>query len=87
MTNVVAETAADALETPVTELPPLSDAVDPDALAALASSPATDSPGGVTITFTYAGLDVVVYGGPTVTVQACPQNLESPATWTYADTD
>lgn len=76
MTNVVAETTADALEMPVTEIPPLSDVMDFDALATLASATPTGSPDGVTVTFSYAGLDVLVYGGATVVVQACPRNRE-----------
>ncbi|MCU4726406.1 HalOD1 output domain-containing protein [Halapricum hydrolyticum] len=56
----VIETASDALKVPIEELPPLSDAIDVDALEAIATSPLTTPQSTVTVTFTYAGLHVFV---------------------------
>ena len=54
----LAEAAADALQTPIEELPPLSRSVDVDGLDAIVSNnPSHD----VTITFSYAGLRVHVH--------------------------
>lgn len=61
----VTEVVSGALETPMEELPPLSHAVDLDALDALVSSNA-NPPSGVTVTFAYAGLYVVVRSSGTV---------------------
>lgn len=64
----IVETASDALNTPVEELPPLSEAVDVDALNAIIPSTATDQPPDVTVTFSYADLTVGVRAGNTVFV-------------------
>lgn len=62
----VVQAVSDALETPVDELPPLADTIDPDALDALASNePLSD----VTVSFSYAGRQVLVREGKTVYVQ------------------
>jgi hypothetical protein len=56
----ISEAAAEALEIPIEELPPLSEVVDPDALDELVT-PTTGSPATVvTVTFKYAELDVFV---------------------------
>jgi hypothetical protein len=56
----VSETAADVLETPLEKLPPLSDAIDPDALCAIVSSRPKASPSRVTVAFDYASLEIFV---------------------------
>lgn len=62
----VAEVVSDALETPIEELPPLSESVDLEGVDRLV----TDHPShDVTITFSYAGLRVLVHSGPTVYVR------------------
>lgn len=58
---VVTETVADALETPVEELPPIAEVVDLDALDSLVTEPPGES-SSVTVSFTYAGLRVLVHG-------------------------
>jgi|AntRauTorcE11898_2_1112593.scaffolds.fasta_scaffold04656_2 hypothetical protein len=62
----VTKVVSDALETPMEELPPLSHAVDLDALDELVSSNASPRLSGVTVTFTYAGLNVVVLSCGTI---------------------
>jgi hypothetical protein len=52
-----------------TELPPLYDAVDPDALDALLASTRADGPGQASVTFEYAGHTVVVSGDGTVSLE------------------
>lgn len=56
----ISETVADATEMPIEALPPLSDAIDPDALAALMTPKNDGTPPGVTVTFRYAGLELIV---------------------------
>jgi hypothetical protein len=56
----VTEVVSDALEAPMEELPPLSRVVDLDAVDTLVSSNASTRPPGITVTFTYAGLTVVI---------------------------
>lgn len=64
---LVSEAVSDALETPIDELPPLSESIDLDGLDAVVSHSAAD----VAVTFSYAGLrvfvhsDGFVYVGPT----------------------
>lgn len=62
MTPVVAvvSAVADATDTDPLELPPLSNAINPEALNDLVS--AERSPGLESISFAYAGYDVVVSG-------------------------
>ena len=59
----ISEAASDALETPVKELPPLSNAIDLDALDAIITNNRSHD---VTVTFSYAGLRVLVYSNNTV---------------------
>jgi hypothetical protein len=61
----IVESASRALETPVEELPPLSEAVSVDGLAAIVDA---DESHDVTVTFAYAGLRVLVHSGRTVYV-------------------
>lgn len=65
----VTETVSDALETPVEDLPPLSNAIDIDALDALVRSTGAAGSPGVTVTFTYSGLRVLVQSGQIVYVR------------------
>jgi len=57
----VTETVSEAVETPVTELPPLSRVIDPDALNRLVSHAESSEPPELTIAFEYTGLTVVVH--------------------------
>lgn len=61
VTVTVCETVADALATPIEELPPLSNAIDLEGLSAIVTSKTAVRPPGVTVTFEYAGLEVVVH--------------------------
>ena len=65
ITVPVVEAASDALGCGVEDLPPLSESVSLDALDAIVSDPSQD----VTVTFSYAGLRVLVRSGQTVYVQ------------------
>jgi len=62
----ITELVADAVDAPIKELPPLRETVDPEALTALLAHDGTDD---VTVTFTYAGRDVLVSSNGTVSVQ------------------
>lgn len=62
----VAELAADALETPIEELPPLTNSIDPDALNQIAHNDSLDD---ITVAFSYAGLHVSVHADKTVYVE------------------
>lgn len=62
----IAEAVSDALETPIEELPPLSSAIDLDGLDALITN---SQPHDVTVTFSYAGLRVLVHSSNTVYVR------------------
>lgn len=66
LTVLISETASDALEMPIEDLPPLSDAINIDALEAVATPPSATQPAVVTITFSYADLRVFVCSGNTV---------------------
>jgi hypothetical protein len=62
----VVERVADTLGTSIEELPTLSNTVDPDALdAVVTADPSSD----VSVSFTYAGVRVLVYSRETVYVQ------------------
>lgn len=66
VTTTVVLAVSDVTGTPVDELPPLYDAVDPDALSTLFQPrcDADDSPGpGTQVTFSMAGCVVSVRGG------------------------
>ena len=58
----VVEAVGAAADTPVLELPPLFDAIDPDALDALFAGRPTNG----VVTFRYAGYDVTVRADGTV---------------------
>ena len=62
----IAEAVSDALETPIEELPPLSRAIDLDALDAVMTHKRSDD---VTVTFSYAGLRVLIHSTNTVYVR------------------
>jgi hypothetical protein len=62
----IAEAASDALETPMEELPPLSTAIDLDGLDAVITNSQSND---VTVTFSYAGLRVLVHSSNTVYVR------------------
>lgn len=69
ITVPLAETVFGSLETPASELPPLSDAIDLDALEALVPA---DGPPDVTVAFSYEGLRVFVHSGRVVCVRSIP---------------
>jgi|AntDeeMetageno51_2_1112566.scaffolds.fasta_scaffold00170_5 hypothetical protein len=72
---LICETVAESLQEPMEALPPLSSAIDFDGLDALV----TDDPShDVTITFTYAGMRVLVHSGPTVYVRPIHDESKSP---------
>jgi hypothetical protein len=56
-----------SLEQPAADLPPLSDAIDLDALERLVPAEATPE---VTVAFSYQGLDVYIHSGRTICVRA-----------------
>lgn len=56
----ITEVSSDALDIPIKELPPLSGVIDLDALDRLVSPNVDRRPPGVTVTFEYAGLTVIV---------------------------
>jgi hypothetical protein len=67
--EAVLTTAAEAASVEPLDLPPLYDAVDPDALDALLGTHAQPpSSEGLTVSFGYVGFDVEVGGGGTVVV-------------------
>lgn len=53
----ITEVVADAADTPIEDLPALRDSIDPDALVMLLADDIAED---VTVTFTYAGRDVLV---------------------------
>lgn len=63
----LAEAIFGSLETPASELPPLSDAIDLDALEALVPA---EGPPDVTVAFSYEGLRVFVHSGGVVCVRS-----------------
>lgn len=67
ITVPLAETVFGSLETPASDLPPLSDAIDLDALEALVPA---DGPPEVTVAFSYEGLRVFVHSGQVVCVRS-----------------
>jgi hypothetical protein len=81
----VTKTVSDALGTPLDELPPLSRAIDPDALDRLVSSNTSTRPASVTVMFEYAGLKVVVHSG--VMVYATPIDDEGETAFDRLDCD
>lgn len=66
ITVTVVQAVSEALETPIEELPPLADTIDPDALDVIVSN---DPPSDVTVTFSYAGRQVLVREGTIVSVR------------------
>ncbi|RBI63912.1 hypothetical protein DMJ13_05230 [halophilic archaeon] len=64
VSRTVVQTVAERNDASVTELPPLYDSVDPDALNALVRRGGDD----LRITFRFAGRQIVVDGDGTVTV-------------------
>ncbi|WP_192812424.1 HalOD1 output domain-containing protein [Halorubrum sp. T3] len=61
----IAESLSDALDTPIEELPPLSQSIDPGGLAAIVTE---DRSHDVTVTFSYAAHRVLVHSDNTVYV-------------------
>lgn len=69
LTVSIAETVFGSLESPPSDLPPLSDAIDLEALETLV--PADGSPD-VTVAFYYEGLRVFVHSGGVVCARSLP---------------
>ncbi|WP_339104126.1 HalOD1 output domain-containing protein [Haloterrigena salinisoli] len=67
-TLAVIEAVASASEADPTSLPPLYDAIDPDALDATFESTASQPGETRRVSFSYGGFDVAVGDGPGVTV-------------------
>lgn len=76
----IAEAVSDALEAPIEELPPLSGAIDLDGLNALMSNSRCDT---IVVTFSYAGLRVLVHSADTIYVR--PFDGEDTLTPAYFD--
>lgn len=64
----ISQTVTDATDLPVEELPPLSDVIDLDALDALVPGANRQGSPEVRVTFSYAGVRVIVCSGRTVFV-------------------
>lgn len=69
-TTAVIETVEEHSGVDATELPPLSDSVDPDSLNNLVTSPSGSQDDVLTVTFTYAGYRVAVHSDGLVGVVA-----------------
>ena len=71
----VAETVSRELEIPVTEVPSLTRSIDIEALTSLV---ANDPTGNLTVSFTHAGLQVIVHSNDSVivrpTLEDCSQS-------------
>jgi hypothetical protein len=63
---IIAETVSDALNTPIDDLPSLSQSIDPEGVNAIITD---DRSHDVTVTFSYAGLRVLIHSTNTVYVQ------------------
>lgn len=70
---LVSQAVSDALETPIEDLPPLSESIDLDGLDAVVSR--TDV-ADVTVTFSYAGLRVFVHSEGIVYVRTAAEDGE-----------
>lgn len=64
----LSETASDAMERPIAELPQLSGVIDVDALEALVEPPSAPHSADVTVTFSFSGLTVFISSGSAVYV-------------------
>lgn len=76
----VSETVSEALETPVQELPPLSDVIDPDGLNAVLTTTDHAPAGAVTVQFEYAGLELFIHSDDVIYVQPVDQARENSGT-------
>ena len=72
ITLSITEAVSDALGAPVEELPPLSRSIDLDGLETLVSDERARD---VTVTFSYAGLQVVVHSADVVYVHPNPGEM------------
>jgi hypothetical protein len=74
LTVSISKAASDVLETPIEELPPLSDAIDPDALDAFVGSvSSTRGEPDLSITFSYNNYDVTVTGTGSISLTKAEQ--------------
>ncbi|ELY61186.1 HalOD1 output domain-containing protein [Natronolimnohabitans innermongolicus] len=68
-TMAVVESVAAVSNTEPTELPPLYDAINPDALDSLFESSETRDLSTVRVSFPYNGYDIAIQGGSNLTVE------------------
>lgn len=79
----IAEAVSDVVGTPIEELPPLSEVINPEAVAALVAENHSQD---VRITFSYAGVRVLVHSGATVYVRPIqPGRSESTVEPSFVD--
>lgn len=78
----IAESVSDALNTPIEELPPLSQSIDLEGLAAIVTG---DRSHDVTVTFSYAAHRVLVHSDNTVYVR--PIENDNTDRWNAANFD
>lgn len=82
LTIRVIEAVGEALETPMEDLPPLSNSINIGAVADLV----TDDPShDVTITFAYAGMRVLIHSNTTIYVSPIRDERSTPVDKTYLD--
>ena len=82
LTIRVIETVGEALETPMEDLPPLSNSINIGAVADLV----TDDPShDVTITFAYAGMRVLIHSNTTIYVSPIRDERSTSVDKTYLD--
>ena len=72
LTMSIVEAVSSAEDRSVLELPPLNDAVDPDALAALFPETADRDRGAEEVSFEYSDSVVTVYGSGQVSIESGP---------------
>ncbi|WP_080510579.1 HalOD1 output domain-containing protein [Halorubrum kocurii] len=78
----IAESVSEALVTPIEELPPLSQSIDLEGLAAIVTE---DRSHDVTVTFSYADHRVLVHSNNTVYV--CPIQNDNSDRWNVVEFD
>lgn len=70
----VCESVSEAMQEPMEALPPLSDAINLDGLDAIVTGDLTHD---VTVTFSYAGMRVLVHSGSTIYVRPIREGTEN----------
>ena len=85
MSLQISETVSALNGTPIDELPPLSTAIDVDALDAIVPSDGEESPTEVAVTFDYAGARVFVHSGNTIFARPIDSVRDDPSIQEPAD--